>query len=297
MQRNLVALIIISLCSIGLRAQDAPAKEIGWKKGAVLNLNTSQTSLTNWAAGGQSSISVNGLLNAHLNYIGQTVSWDNTLDLGYGMIKQGDKGLLKSDDKIEFNSKFGKPLSEKLLLSGLVNFKSQMTEGYLSPEDQTVISDFLSPGYLVASVGLDAKLIEGLSLFVGPVTGKITIVNNPVLSAAGSFGVDPGQKMRSEFGGYIRAAYTKEILKNVNLQTKADLFSNYLKDPQYIDVNWEVLMLFKVNEFLSASINTQLIYDHDIQIGKDTSGDGMADDFAPRIQFKEILGIGLTFKF
>ena len=28
----------------------------GWKSGGMINLNMSQTSLTNWAAGGQSSI-------------------------------------------------------------------------------------------------------------------------------------------------------------------------------------------------------------------------------------------------
>ena len=85
-------------------------------------------------------------------------------------------------------------------------------------------------------------------------------------------------------------------MTNVSLASNLDLFSNYLKDPQFVDVNWEVLILMKINKFLTASFNTQLIYDHDIKIGKDTSGNGELDDFSPRIQFKELVGIGLTFK-
>lgn len=276
----------------------APAEgENGWTKGLKMAVNLSQVSLTNWAAGGQNSLAINGLLNSFANYKKDKLSWDNNFDMGYGIIKQGTKDFFKADDKLTFNSKLGYGLSEKVSATALVNFKSQLAKGYRSQEDMTLISDLFAPAYLVGAVGIDIKTSKNLSLFLSPLSSKMTFVLNEELSEAGSFGLDPGEKIRVELGAYIRMAYTRDIMENVNFQTKLDLFSNYLENPQYIDVNWEVLLMMKINKFLSASINTQLIYDHDIEIGKDTSGDGVPDDFGPRVQFKELIGVGLSFNF
>ena len=105
------------------------------------------------------------------------------------------------------------------------------------------------------------------------------------------------QTIRGEFGAYIKIAYKKEILKNVLLDTKIDFFSNYLDNPQYVDVNWDLLLTFTVNEFISATLMTQLIYDYDIEFGFDTTGDGADDSCEPRVQFKELFGLGLTYSF
>jgi hypothetical protein len=137
------------------------------------------------------------------------------------------------------------------------------------------------------------------------VTGKLTFVTDQKLSDAGAFGVTPGKKTLGEFGGYIRAIYTKndfknEFLKNVSFTSKIDLFSNYLKNPQNIVINWETLIAFKVNKFLSASINTQLIYDDKIKIPFDKNGNGIietGESVGSLLQFKEILGIGFSYNF
>jgi len=271
--------------------------ENGWDKGANLAINLSQVSLTNWAAGGQNSLAINGLLSSFANYKMDKLSWDNLLDLGYGVIKQGSKDFFKADDKLQFNSKVGYSLSEKISAAALLNLKSQMAPGYPSPDDMTLISDLFAPAYLIGAIGIDFKPNENLSVFVSPVAIKMTFVMNQELSDAGSFGVEPGENFRGEFGGYIRMAYARDLMENVNFQTKLDLFSNYLNNPQYIDVNWEVLLMMKINKFLSASINTNLIYDRDIEIGKDTNDDGEMDDFGPRVQFKELIGVGLSFSF
>ena len=92
-------------------------------------------------------------------------------------------------------------------------------------------------------------------------------------------------------------AYKKEILKNVTLDTKIDLFSNYLNKPQYVAVNWDLLLTFKVNDYLAASLLTKLIYDYDIKFGEDTTGDGEFDTFTDKVQFKELFGLGLTYTF
>jgi len=114
-----------------------------------------------------------------------------------------------------------------------------------------------------------------------------------VLSDSGAFGVERGKKTRAEFGGYLRMSYKVDLMKNVTLQTKADFFSNYLHNPQNIDVNWEVLLSMKVNKFISATLATTLIYDDDVKIASSSD----PTDVGPRTQFKEILGIGFSYKF
>ena len=165
-----------------------------------------------------------------------------------------------------------------------------MTAGYNYPDDSTKISNFLAPGYMLGAIGMDYKPNEIFNLFVSPITMKMTIVNDQTLSNAGAYGVDQGKKTRSEYGGYLRAILKKDIMKNINLQTKLELFSNY-EEATHIDVNWEVLVAMKVNKYISATISTQLIYDHDIDI---LDSDGKV---GPRTQFKEVIGVGISYKF
>ncbi len=110
------------------------------------------------------------------------------------------------------------------------------------------------------------------------------------LSAAGSYGLAAGETFRGEFGGYIKMVYKQEILKNVTLDTKIDFFSNYMENPQYIDVNWDLLMTFKVNDFISATLMAQLIYDYDIKFGYDSTGDGEIEVMNPVYSLRSYLG-------
>ena len=277
----------------------------GWKKGGVLTLNLAQTSLTNWSAGGENSFAVNGLLSTFANYKKNKSAWANSLDIGYGILKQGGSKPTKTDDKFDFLSKFGYEAFKSFYYSVLFNFKTQMAPGYKYPDVTNKISDIFSPAYLLLALGLDYKPTDHFSAFIAPITEKLTIVRDQELSDAGAFGVKPGKKSLSEFGGYIRAIYTKndfqtEFLKNVTFTSKIDLFSNYIKNPQNIVVNWETLIAFKVNKFLSASINTQLVYDDKIKIPFDRNGDGTIDPgegVGSLVQFKEILGVGLSYNF
>jgi len=298
MKKNLLILTTI-LLSIPAFSQDPAQPDTLWKFGGTTSLNLSQLSLTNWAAGGDNSLSGNILINLSADYARDKTSWENKLILGYGLIKQGEDPTRKSDDQIDFASKLGIKAGEKWYYTALLGFRSQFAPGYDRPgdADRVKISNFMAPGYLNISLGMDYKPSEAFSLLLSPVTGKFTFVLDDDLSAAGSFGLDPGQKSRGELGGYVKMAFKKEVLKNVTLDTKIDLFSNYFDHPQYIDVNWDLLLNFKVNEYLSASLLTQLIYDHDIQFGEDTTGDGEFDTFRDKVQFKELFGLGLTYTF
>jgi hypothetical protein len=275
----------------------------GWKRGGVISINLAQTSLTNWAAGGQNSFAVNGLLSTFANYRKDKTVWVNSLDLGYGLLKQGGTGYRKTDDKFDFLSKYGYEAFKNFYYAALLNFKTQMAPGYKyddAASTKTLISDLFSPASLLVALGLDYKPSDHFSAFIAPITGKMTFVNNRALSDAGAFGVTPGKKSLSEFGGYLRAIYTKndfktEFLKNVTFTSKIDLFSNYIKNPQNVVINWETLIAFKVNKYISASINTQLVYDDKIKVPVFRNGEPAS--IGSLVQFKEILGVGISYNF
>jgi len=294
-----ILMLSMALVSIALIGQNSVDADTLWKFNGTTSLNMSQLSLTNWAAGGDNSLSGNALLNLSANYATDKTSWENKLVLGFGLIKQGDDPTRKSDDQIDFASKLGLKVTEKWFSTLLLGFNSQFAEGYDNPgeEDRQKISNFMAPGYLSLSLGMDYKPSDAFSLFLSPASGKFTFVLDDDLSAVGSFGLEPGNKARGEFGAYIKMTYKKEILKNVTLDTKINFFSNYLDKPQYVDVNWDLLLTFKINNYLSASLMTQLIYDYDIKFGEDTTGDGEFDTFTEKVQFKELFGLGLTYSF
>lgn len=275
----------------------------GWNVGGLFGVNLAQASLTNWAAGGQNSLAVNSLFSMFANYKRGTSAWDNLLDMGYGILKQGkNSDYIKTNDKFDFTSKYGQKMVGNVYLAALINFRTQFAEGFDYARDTARISDFLAPAYFLAALGLDYKPNNYFSAFFAPVTLKLTIVNSKRLSDAGAYGVTPGDRSRSEFGGYVRLVYTRsnfasEFLKNVSFITKVDLFSDYAHNPQNIDVNWETVIAFNINKYLAVNFNTQLLYDDDINISVDSNGDGVVDKSGPRTQFKEILGVGLALKF
>lgn len=288
-----------------LRALAADTAQ-GWKKGGNIAVNLAQTSLTNWASGGQNSVAANGMLSVFANMINGKSRWDNSLDLGYGLLKQGKKtSFMKTDDKIDLLSKYGREAFKNFYYAALVNFKTQMAPGYNYPNDSVKISDLFAPAYLLAALGMDFKPNAYFSAFIAPFTAKFTFVTDQVLSDAGAFGVTPGEKLKSEIGGYVRVIYSRndfkgEFLKNVAFTTKIDLFSNYADKPQNIDVSWENILAMKVNKYISVNFNTHLMYDDNIKVPFDVNEDGAMDPgegVRSKIQFKEIFGVGFSYKF
>ena len=290
MKKVLIILLILPFASLAEEVVDTVKY---WKRSGVFSANFSQVSLTNWAAGGQSSTSGVFLMNYNANYKKDSLSWDNYLDLGYGFLKNNDEELRKSTDKIEFNTKVGYNTGTNWNYAGLVSFKSQFAPGFNYPRvtGDSPISKFLAPAYINLALGMDYKT-DFMSLFLSPATGKFTIVNDDALSATGEFGVDPGKKFRAEFGSSVRFGAQKEMLKNVTAQTRLDLFSNYFHNPQNIDVDWTFMLNMKVNEWLSANFLTQLVYDDDIKILDSETGNS-----SPMVQFMEMFGVGLSVKF
>ncbi|MEO9966417.1 MAG: DUF3078 domain-containing protein [Reichenbachiella sp.] len=271
-----------------------------WNKGGAFGINFTQATLTNWSAGGSSSISAATNFKYFFDYKRKNVLWKNTLDMGIGVIKEEESKQRKADDRLVFTSSYGRKIKEndKWYYNATIDFRTQFAKGF-SAEDvnqENYISKFMAPGYLMASMGVDWRPNEYFSITISPLTGKFTFVNDDRLAAAGAFGVDPGNKLRSEIGGKFIATFDKEIFKNGSLTSNLILFTNYTKNPNKVDVNWENTLTMKINDVLSANIYNQIIYDFDIKFEKfDTDGTLVSSE--DKWQFKNIFGLGLALKF
>ena len=285
MNINLLALLLFCGLSLNTIAQTAVV-DTSWKKGGFFGLNFNQVGLSNWQQGGDNSVALSATTNLFANYLKGKIDWQNSLDMAYALVQSGTDKLKKSDDKIDLTSKYSRKFSEKWLYSILFNFKSQFTEGFNYPNDSNIVSNFFSPAYIILSPGITFKPVSYFEILVSPVTGKWTFVMDETLSDGGAYGVEAGENIRTEIGAYLNMKFQKDILENTNLMTKLELFNNYTdKDKdnaKKVDVNWEVMLAMKVNKYITASINTQLIYDANV---------------IEKTQFKESIGVGLGYKF
>jgi hypothetical protein len=272
-----------------------------WTYKGFFSQQLNQVSFSNWAAGGENSLASTSIVSLGSAYESEQLSWENKLEMEYGMVKTGISPLRKNQDRLEFDSKLGRNISPHMAFAGLLNFRTQFGEGFNYPNDSVVMSRFMAPGYLITSLGVDYKPWDYLSVFVSPATGKFTFVRDQSLADQGAFGVDPGKNIRSEFGAMLRLAFEKEVLENVQVASRLDLFNNYT-DPnrsnrKNTDVNWHTQINMKINQYLTASVMLHMVYDHDIPIAvyETIGGERVQIGTGPRLQVQQMLGIGLSY--
>ncbi len=289
--KKLFTLVAVALASLAtLQAQEeAPASN--WTKKNVSGINLSQTSLSNWAAGGENSVSWNVYLNSIANYKKDKWSWDNGLVADFGQTYTSSNKWQKSVDKLNLNTKAGYALSKHWNAALLLDFLTQFDLGYKSAASRAAgdkyISKFLSPGYVTLALGADYKPNQNFSLLLSPATGKLTIVGDDYLSSIGAYGVAPGKHLLAELGASVVANYNTNLTKDISLVTKLTLFSAYNHNFGNVDVNWDLMLNFKVNKYITANFTTNLIYDDDI---KSASG-------GPKVQLRQMLGLGAVYTF
>lgn len=268
-----------------------------WKTGGLFNANFGQTSLSNWAAGGDKlQINASGFMNLFAYYTKGRNTWDNSLDIALGYVKTTSLGERKSDDRLELLTKYGYKMDKKWYLTGLVSFRTQMAPGFNYPKaDSSVkISQFLSPAYLILAAGIDFKPNQNFSLFMSPITSRWVIVQATGLRVPGQkggvYGVPLGKTINNEIGAYLTANYLKELVKNVTYKGKLELFSNYKRNPQNIDVFMTHLLSANIYKGISANLGLDVIYDDDVRLLG-------ADNASRRTQFRQYFGFGYIRKF
>jgi hypothetical protein len=290
-----------------------------WTLAGNLSVLVNQAVFTNWTQGGETSLSGASFVNLKFNYKKDLIEWNNTLDLGYGLMKSEDYDFFKkTEDKIEYKSAVSHTLTKRTRLTALANFNTQFTDGFNYPNDSIPMSTFMAPGYLTISLGADYKPWEFLTIFFTPVSGKTIFCLDQELADQGKYiplpakydtingeiiKISDGANVKFDFGMNFILKFDKEIMKNISLYSRLELFQNYT-DPNKenrmnIDVNWENKLILKVNSHISANVLVHLLYDHDIKVPIYETIDGVKVQVGtgPRLQFKELLGLGFTFKF
>ncbi len=269
--------------------KEADTSKWKWKRGGLMSFNLAQGSLSNWAAGGDNfSLTVNGYFNYFFYFKKDRHSWDNNLDVNLGYIQSTSQGSRKNDDRLDYLSKYGYKVDTlgKWYLSALFNFRSQFFDGYtFSNNIGTLSSSFLSPAYVILSVGFDYKPSDKLSMFVSPLTSRSTLVTNNAISKRGGYGILPGQHSITQIGAFITVNYNNTIATNINYKGRVDLFSNYQSNPSNVDLFMTNLFSFKINKNFSATYSLDMIYDDDIRLFGDNK-------ISPALQVKSLIGIG-----
>lgn len=291
--KKLSSLFLFSLLMVLNVSAQEETETKKWTIKGITGLNLSQTSLVNWSSGGENTVAGNIYLNLSAHYKYGKYVWDNDFATDYGTTYTKQNGWVKSVDKLELSTKVGYEIAPKWYLSTLVDFKTQYDKGYKNPDDKNYISKFFAPAYTNIALGIDYKPTDNFSLFFSPVTGKMTFVQDDYLSGLGAFGVDPGDKFKGEFGTYLKANLSMKLMTNVDLISKADFFTAYNHNFGNIDVNWENVISMKINKFLTATIQTTLKYDDDV---KQLDDDGKIKGGA-KVQFKEMIGVGIAYNF
>jgi hypothetical protein len=284
-----------------------------WLKGGTLNLSMTQVSNNNWvAAGGDKfSLSFSGIFHAFATKKWGNKTWDNILDLSYGLTNTTTLGVRKTNDLINFVSKYGiTPTNWKNVnITLLGQFRSQLTNGYdynyFGSGIQRRTSGFFAPAYITIAPGIDWRPNSWLSIFGSPAALRWTIVSNDPYSFAAPggvfeghretplatlYGVDSISENLAEIGAFVTISAKKDLMTNVNYYTKLDLYSNYLKNPQNIAVFWTNQFILKVNKWINVTYEIDLLDDDNI---KQSSNPGSAVG----LQVLSTLGVGFATKF
>lgn len=291
MKRNLLLLAV--LLPISLQAQEA---EEGWNHNGLAGITFSQTTFTNWSEGGENTIADNAFLNGSLNYKKDKVSWTNDLVINYGQTYTDIYGWRKNLDNLNFASKFGHQITEKLYYAALLDFKSQVANGYkYYDDDKELISKLFTPAYLNMSVGLDYKPNDHFSVYYSPVAGKLTMVADTVFSTR--YGIEAGKYVRPQLGSYLKINANYTFLEDkVTFKSALDFFTAYDESFGNIDVNWDLLIGYNMTKHITLTFQSTLKYDDDIKtLSVDDAGNKI--EHGAKVQFKETFGVGLSYKF
>lgn len=258
--------------------EEAPAAPVKvekpnyWTESLKTNVTLGQTSLTNWAAGGDNTVSLAAYIDGNANWKKGDMFWNNRLQLDYGFLWASSKPILqKNTDRIYLESKWGykAPSTRYLYFSANYDFKSQFTTGYdyKTPASVTdadgndlkgsalrdvwrdardLKSGFLAPAYTNLALGIDFVPTKWFSLNFAPLTGDLVIVKNAALRGAYSMplkkqyeGVTEGLPGNGSEFSSVRFGFGAQL----KMDAKVNINDNFAYSTQvvlfanYLDIN------------------------------------------------------------
>jgi hypothetical protein len=262
-------------------AQETEKDTTYWTKKGNFTLLVNQSSFDNWQAGGQSNISGNVGANYDFNYTKGNISWTNKVMMAYGLTQIKDQPEQKTDDRIEFISTAGKKAGGNWYYSLFFHFKTQMDAG-LDPANGIRNSQLFSPAYFQIGPGMLWKKSDNLRVNIAPATSRLILVDGRFTEIASSFGVEQGKTSRFEFGAAVNGYYKFQIMENVTFENILNLYSNYVEDPQNVDLDYQLNIVMKINKYLTTNFAFQTIYD---------------DNAFRGFQTRQVIGLGVNYTF
>jgi len=236
----------------------------------------------NWSSGGENSLSLLSDIKYYLNYKKNMLSWENAFRYRLGALKSGDEKLSKNEDKFEILSKLGLQAYKHWNYAAQFDMNTVIFRSYNYPDQDEIIANFLSPGYFTISVGLDYKPKSNLSLYLSPIAGQWVYVRDTTKVDPLRYGIEEGKRFRSDAGAKIELRNNHEIAKFLKVDNRLTVFTSYYDKPEYIMLDWQVKLDFKINYYMKTSIYFNVLYDQ---------------DYSKKIQFKETLNLGVYFRF
>jgi hypothetical protein len=284
--RHLVLItFLVCFISFELAAQFVKVDSTSnWKKRFRVGMNINQASFSsNWKAGGVNSLGFNTVLNFQANYKKDRNSWDNSIDLLYGMVNNQGQGYRKTLDRIYLDTKYGRSMSAKWDMFLSANFLSQFAKGYSYSKDAngleiaTLISDVFAPAFITTAWGMEYHPVDYFKIRFAPFAPRVTIVKDVdrfvTVDNPTPYGVNPGENARYEWLAFqMLAEFNKDIAPNVNLKWRYVMFANYeTLELKKIDHRLEAAFSAKVTKFINVSLGSIIIYDFDQDLGAQIS--------------------------
>jgi len=275
-----------------------------WKYNLSSALAVNQTYLSNWAKGGENSLSsmldIRGMAK-YTNTAAKT-NWTNSGRLTYGNIITEEYGLRTNTDIFELNSQYNKVIKDKMDFSAVFYMKNQIAKGYKYPNDSVVVSKFLNPGTFTIGLGVEYKPFKNTQINFSLLSYKNTFVLDTARINQRTHGIAADKRAKQEMGGQVFLKNSTTILEELTVSNTLRLFSAYNNKPQNIDIDWEINMEKSLGLYFSIKLNLHMIYDDDIRFTvldenkQPVLIDGK-EKKSPKMQFKEFMGLTLSFKF
>lgn len=290
MKKGISLLVSLMVFSSSFSQDKEEAQKEGWSNKGNITLLFNQSAFSNWVAGGENNVAGNVSVNYNFNYLKGNITWDNKIIASYGLTKSKNSEFeKKTDDRFEFSSLFGKKGEKNWYHSLFVNFKTQITKGYIYSKDEndkeirTDYTNFMSPATISMGPGMLWKKNDNLKFNLAPATSKLVIVDkNFTLPNEAYFGVKEGESARFELG-FNASGYAKfTIMENVSMENVLNLYFNYLEDPENVDLDYAMNIVMKINKSLSTNFTFHTIYD---------------DNAFEGFQIREVFGIGINYDF
>ena len=266
----------------------------GWQRKANVKLLMNQTLYENWQSGGVNAVELKAHVKNNFNYQKQNLIWDNTLLFDYAVNKVNGYEVRKTQDKFEFNSIVGGKLSDKWSYSYFLNIQTPLANTYnydkdLNKENRT--AGFLAPLYVATGPGFMWKKSNLIYVNIAPVSAKMIYINGHVNKFSETeqrfrdneeielYGVAPGESFRHKLGFYSSAYVKLQLTQNIHIENRVSLYSNYLENPENIDLDYQMNLSMEINKTLSTQVMFQTRYD---------------DEEHPGFQIQESFGVGLN---